>query len=94
MREGPRAPYLGGDRCQACLDNEAPERENKRLALYERDVVLREIAGEREALNREDWLAHTADWRDINTRLLRAADRQAVALEEIARQLGRLAERS
>jgi hypothetical protein len=92
---GHELPVWGGDQpCQMCRDIYIRESDAKRTAIMERDVVTREKAHAHDLVKQEAWLAHTADWKDINTGLVKAADRQADALEKIASHLEKLATRA
>ena len=84
---GHELPGWGGERCQTCWDNRVIESDAKRTAIMERDVTTREKAHEHDLVKQEAWLKHTVDWKEVNTGLVKAADRQADALEAIAEQL-------
>lgn len=92
-KEGHELPAWGNERCQICWDNAVLDRENIRLVLIERDVKTREVANTDANSKHIDWLTHTRDWKEINIGLVKAADRQADALEAIAENLKILARR-
>ncbi len=91
---GHELPGWGGDQpCQMCRDIYIRESDEKRISIMERDVTTREKAHEHDLVKQAAWLAHTADWKEVNTGLVKAADRQADALEAIAEQLKSMARR-